>query len=133
MHYFFASESLGPMTELIAQITEALGGDGPLEEYRSVERLLERLRRHNGPGVVILLAANHQDLEHLSARRDVVLDADVILLVADDEAATLAAAHSLRPSFLGRTDCDLDRIVPVLIRLLTKRARRRELRRTPKT
>ena len=52
-----------------------------------------------------------------------ILDADVILLAPDGEADTVAAAHMLSPSYLGRTDGDLDRGLPVLRRWIEKRVR----------
>jgi len=123
MHYLFASESFGPITQLLAEITEAVGGDGQMEVYRDVGSLLERLRRHNRPGIIVLLASNMHDLQRLSADREVVLDADLILLVADESEDAVTAAHSLRPNYLGNTECDVDTIVPVFKRLLQKRAK----------
>ena len=124
MHYLFASDSLGRQTDLFTEITEALGGEGQLETYHNVEHFSARLHRHNRPGIMILLASDWRDLASLSANRELVLEADVILLVPDDADNTIATAHSLRPNYLGSTDCDLDKVVPVLKRLLQKRARR---------
>jgi hypothetical protein len=126
MHYLFASDSLGRLARLIAQITDAIGGDGKMETYRSVEDFSARLRRHNRPEIMILLAAERPDLERLSANRELIHDADVILLVPDGEEEIVIMAHTLRPNYLGCTDSDLDKIVPVLSRLLQKRARRPE-------
>ena len=123
MDYFFASESLGPLPKLLGEITEVTGGAGRMEIYRDVHVLTARLRRHNGPGIMILLAGTRQDLAGLTALRDTVLDADVILLVPDGEPDTVTAAHMLRPSYLGKTDGDLDNVVPVLRRLIEKRMR----------
>ena len=124
MHYLFASQSLGPQAPLLAAIGEAIGPGRQLETFRDVEEFAERLRRHNGPDILILLAADRGDLARLSTDRACFLEADVILLVPNQEADTIATAHTLRPSFLGGTDCDLDKVVPVLKRLLQKRARR---------
>ena len=126
MHYLFASKSLGPQAQLLAEIGEAIGVGGQLEAFRDVECFSKRLRRHNGPGIVILLASNRGDLARLGQDREVLLPADIILLVPNHAADTIAAAHSFMPRYLGTTDCDLDKIVPVLQRLLRKRARRPE-------
>ena len=133
MHYLFASESFGPITQLLAEITEAIGDDGQMEVYRDVDSLLKRLRRHNRPGIIVLLASTTHDLQRLSADREVVLDADVILLVADDSEDVVTAAHSLRPNYLGNTECDVSRIVPVFKRILQKRAKPPIADRTPGT
>jgi len=133
MHYLYASESLGQPARLFTEITEAIGGDGRMETYRDVGDFSARLRRHNRPGVMILLASERRDLARLSANRELLWDADVILLVPDGAEDTIATAHSLRPNFLGYTDCDLDKVVPVLKRLLQKRGRRPEARRAPGT
>ena len=131
MHYLFASKSLGPQTQLLAQIAATIGDGGELEAFRDVEHFSARLHRHNGPAIVILLAANGEDLARLSDERSAFLWADVVLLVPDQAADTIATAHLLRPSFLGGTDSDLDKIVPVLKRLLEKRKRKLELERGP--
>ena len=133
MHYLFASESLGQLARLIAEITDAIGGDGQIEKHRNVERFSARLRRHNRPEIMILLAAERPDLVRLSAYRELILDADVILLVPDGAADTVTMAHTLRPNYLGCTDSDLDKIVPVLRRLLQKRARRPDAGQVPET
>jgi hypothetical protein len=123
MDYFFASESLGPLPMLLGEITEVTGEAGRMEIYRDVHALTARLRRRNRPGIMILLAATRRDLAGLTALRDAILDADVVLLVLDGEPDTVAAAHTLRPSYLGQLDGDLDRVVPVLRRLIDKRAK----------
>jgi hypothetical protein len=123
MDYLFASESLGPLLELRREIAEALGGDDRFETYRTVADFSARLRRHNGPGIMILLLANQSDLVEISSQRDLVADAETILLLPDGAEQTFALAHSLRPNFLGSTDCDLDTVVSVLKRLVQKRAR----------
>lgn len=124
MHYLFASKSLGPQAQLLAQIGEAIGVGGQLEAFRDVERFSERLRRHNGPGILILLASDLRDLARLGEDREILLPADIILLVPDHAADTIATAHSLRPRYLGTTDCDLDKVMPVLQQLLRKLATR---------
>jgi hypothetical protein len=126
MHYLFASESLGRQSRLFAEIAKTLGGDAELQTYRSAEQFLARLHRHNRPEIMILLASDPRDLERLSLDREVLFDADVILLVSDGAESTVATAHSLRPNYLGNADCDLEQIVPVLERLLQKRARQSE-------
>jgi hypothetical protein len=123
MDYLFASESLGPLLELRREIAEALGGDDRFETYRTVADFSARLRRHNGPGIMILLLANQSDLVEISSQRDLVADAETILLLPDGAEQTFALAHSLRPNFLGSTDCDLDTVVSVLKRLVDKRVR----------
>ncbi len=122
MHYLFASKSLGPQTVLLAKIGEAIGVGDQLEAFRDVEHFAERLRRHNGPGIVILLASEREDLARLGEDREILLPADIILLVPDDAPDTIATGHSLRPRYLGTTDSDLDKVVPVLQQLLRKRA-----------
>jgi hypothetical protein len=133
MHYLFAAESLGQQAQLFAEITKAIGGDGQMETYRNIEHFSARLRRHNRPGIMILLVSDRQDLALLSANREVIQEADVILTVPDGTADIIATAHSLRPNYLGSTDCDLDKVVPVLKRLLQKRARRPQTGEAPGT
>jgi hypothetical protein len=123
MDYLFASESLGPLLELRREIAAALGGDDRFETYRKMADFSARLRRHNRPGIMILLLASESELAEISSQRDLVADAETILLLPDGAEQTFALAHSLRPNFLGSTDCDLDTVVSVLKRLVEKRAR----------
>ena len=123
MHYVLASQSFGEQAQLFAQITEAVGGDGRLEIYRDVADFSARLRRRNRPEIMILLLSDGRDLTALDAVREILVEADVILLVSGDAEDTIAAAHSLRPRYLGRIDSDLDRVVSVLRKLLQKRMR----------
>ena len=60
-----------------------------------------------------------------------LLQADVILLVPDQAADTIATAHTHGLCSLGGRDCDLDKVVPVLKRLLQKQAQRLEAARGP--
>ena len=121
MHCLFASMSFGLAFPLLAEIAAAFGADAQLETFRDVEVFSERLSHHNGPGILILLAAEGGDLERLCDNRESLLQGDVILLVPNDAPDTIARAHSLRPRYLGMTDCDLDKVVPVLNHLLQKR------------
>ena len=125
MHCLFASRSFGLAFPLLAEIAAAFGAAAQLETFRGVELFSERLSRHNGPGIMILLAAEAGDLERLCKNREWLLQADVILLVPNDGPDTISIAHSLRPRYLGMTDCDLDKVVPVLNQLLQKREQRR--------
>ena len=126
MHCLFASMSFGLAFPLLAEIAAAFGADAQLETFRDVELFSERLSRHNGPGILILLAAEAGDLERLCENSEWLLQADVILLVPNDAPDTIAMAHSLRPRYLGMTDCDLDKVVPVLNHLLRKREQWRD-------
>ena len=61
MHCLFASMSFGLAFPLLAEIAAAFGADAQLETFRDVELFSERLSRHNGPGILILLAAEAGD------------------------------------------------------------------------
>ena len=122
MHCLFASPSLGSEPPLLAEIVAAIGTDAQLETFRDVKEFSERLHRHNGPGILILLAADAGDLALLCQDRELLVRADVILLVPDHAPDTIARAHSLRPRYLGLTECDQDKVLPVLNQLLRRRA-----------
>lgn len=123
MDYLFASASLGPLSQLFSEIIGAVGGADRIGVYRDVEGLSARLRRQNRPGILILILANAHDLTAIHAHAERLVDANLVLLVADSDRETMAKAHALRPSYLGTTDGDLDNVVPVLQRLLAKRTR----------
>ena len=123
MDYLFASESIDVQSRVFREIVEAMGGDDRVATYRDVASLAARLGQHNCPGIMVLLLDNLGDLMGVCASRDVILDADSIVLVPNGEAETYAMAHNLRPNYLGLTSGDLDKVVPVIRRLLKKRGR----------
>ena len=131
MHYLFASESVGERASLFARFTEEVGAGGQLKIYRSVSELSARLRQQNRPEIIVLLLSDSRDLASLNADRELLVEADVILLVQDDGEDTTSAAHSLRPRYLGRIDGDLDTVISVFRNLLRRRLRELESRGDP--
>ncbi len=90
-----------------------------VEVSRSIEGLAARLWR---PAVnlliVILLAADRQELEELLAIRHLLGKARVFLLIADEEEETIALAHRLRPRYLGYLGDDFSELASVLEKLI---------------
>jgi hypothetical protein len=90
-----------------------------VEVFRSIGGLAARLWR---PAVnlliVILLAANRQELEELLAIRHLLGKARVFLMIADEEEETIALAHRLRPRYLGYLGGDFTELALVLGKLI---------------
>lgn len=86
-----------------------------LEMFRSIEGLAARLRRPaSNLLIVILLAADRRELGDLLAMRHLLGKAKVFLMIADEEAETIALAHRLRPRYLGCLSDDFTELASVL-------------------
>lgn len=76
-------------------------GEG-LEVFRSIPGLAARLRGPvEGLRIVVLVAADRQELRELLDLGHLLAKAGVFLIIPEEEAETLALAHSLRPRYLG--------------------------------
>lgn len=90
-----------------------------LEVFRSIPGLAARLR---GPvedfRIVILVAADRQELRNLLDLGHLLAKAGVFLIVPEEEAETLALAHCLRPRYLGSLSQALAEMPAVLGKMI---------------
>lgn len=74
-----------------------------LLRIQTVNTLKEHLKRSGenaGNEILLLLAENRDRLEELTGLKDLLEDRRLILVVPDDDPATLSAAHLLFPRFV---------------------------------
>lgn len=89
------------MLERQGCLEELARGEG-LEVFRSIPGLAARLRGPvEGLRIVVLVAADRQELRELLDLGHLLAKAGVFLIIPEEEAETLALAHSLRPRYLG--------------------------------
>jgi hypothetical protein len=92
-----------------------------VEMFHTVYRLSERLHRPalNFP-IVVLLAMNREDLEHIVAIQDLLLDSRVVLILPDKADDTLALGHALRPRFVSYQDSSFKDVGAVLNKMINR-------------
>ena len=61
------------------------------------------------------------DLPEIISIKELFLDAALIILLYDDDQETLDKAISLRPKFVGTMTEDLDKVTPIIKKLVQKR------------
>jgi hypothetical protein len=73
------------------------------------------------PEIVVLLAANRQDLKIFEAYRFRLEQVFFILVLPAADAETVACGHQLRPRFIAYQDSDFSEVCAVLDRLEARR------------
>ncbi len=123
MNYLCAPESVVERKEVFRDLYEAIGNENRLAMFKDIEGLSERLRNFNNPEIIIFLGVKQIDLSSIIAIKELFLDASLIILLSDEDEETLSMAIRLRPRFVGMMSGDLDKIKPVVQRLVEKTRR----------
>jgi len=120
---FYASREFNLPRKLFEAIREAGLGEVEFEHLRHSRELRERFRQSGRePSLVILCPADHLELRELAAMGDYLIDCNLILIVPDETAETIALAHRLRPRFLCYIDENADRVGEVAWNILNREA-----------
>jgi hypothetical protein len=124
MNYLFAPESVAERHTIFRELGEAIGPDSRLEMFPDIVGFEARLRRFNNPEIIVILAVGKEEMPGILSLFDLIRDAAVIIMLSDEEKDTVTSAIRLRPKFLGAMDVDLEKIVPIVEKLIrTKVAR----------
>jgi hypothetical protein len=109
----------------IRQRIEGLIPEKTLKVYRTLEGLLERLHRPIDPKtIMIIVASSREKLSEVSPLRRILGDIRTVVVVPDQEPATVALAHQLRPRFLTYASSDFDDLFAVLRKMFESEAPR---------
>jgi len=109
----------------IRQLVEGLIPEKRVKVYRTLEGLSERLHRPIDPEtIMIIVASSREKLSEVSPLRRILGDFRTIVVVPDQEPATVALAHQLRPRFLTYANSDLGDLVAVLQKMIKSEASR---------
>jgi len=109
----------------IRQRIEGLIPEKTLKVYRTLEGLLERLHRPIDPEtIMIIVASSREKLSEVSPLRRILGDVRTVVVVPDQEPATVALAHQLRPRFLTYASSDFDDLFAVLRKMFESKALR---------
>ena len=123
MNYLCAPESAIERQQIFRALYEAIGDENRLAMFKDIEGLSERLKNFNNPEIIVFLGVKRIDLPRITAIKELFLDAALIILLSDEDEETLSMAIHLRPKFVGMMSGDLDKITPVVQKLVHKKSR----------
>jgi hypothetical protein len=124
MNYLFAPESVAERQTIFRELGEAIGPDSRLEMFPDFAGFSARLRRFNNPEIIVMLAVGKKEMPGILSLCDRMRDAAIIIMLSDEEKDTVTSAIRLRPKFIGAMNGDLEKIVPIVEKLIrTKIAR----------
>lgn len=90
-----------------------------LEAFTNLDALTARLRFQSASeAVIILLASDRDELEEMYARRDLLKEFHILLVIPDREESTISLAHRMLPRFLSPKDGDFSDIEKVLAKMV---------------
>lgn len=126
MNYLYAPRSVAQRQSLFSEVKEALGEDEHrLELLQDLDVFSEKLSQiNNHPELVILLDIGKKNLTDIIALRTLIRDTSVIIMLSDEAPSTVSTAIRMRPRFLGVMNDDLEKIVPVVKKIMRTRRRR---------
>lgn len=91
-----------------------------VELYRSIGELSERpCRPVFDVNVVVLLAADREDLLEITSLGDLLKDMRIILVLPDHDRSTIAKGHLLRPRFMAWLDDDFAQVEIFLKKMIS--------------
>ena len=123
MNYLYAPATLTEKRRIYLELCDVIGDENRLELFGAVHRMAARLRRFGNPEIVILLGVTSEDLPSIISIKEIFLDAELIILLADGDQNTFDTAIHLKPKYIGMINGDLDKVVPIVQKLVQKNRR----------
>jgi hypothetical protein len=117
---FYAVRKTGAEGMLEEAVTDVVSSSR-LKIFRALKDLETRLRRPRakwGREIFVLAISNQGDLEKVMAMKDFLIDVPLILILSDQDEATVSKAHSLYPRFLSYAHVAPEQVKMVLQRML---------------
>jgi hypothetical protein len=121
MNYLYAPQSVAQRQRIFRDIGDAIGDKSRLKMFEDIDGVSARLRQFNNPEIIVMLAVGKNDMPDIMSLRELFHDAAVIIMLSDEEPNTITSAIRMRPKFLGIMDGDLDKIVPIVKKLVRKK------------
>ena len=108
----------GVGTKLLG-IIEGLAVNGKIEIYRSIDSLVQRLRKPTFDiDIFILMAANKKQLSEILLIKEKLRDIKIILILPDRESDTISRGHELYPRFVSYIDSDFKEVGAVMEKMV---------------
>ena len=103
----------------IRQRIEGLIPEKKVKVYKTFEGLSEKLHRHIDPETIVaIVASSREKLSEVSPLRRILGDFRTIVVAPDQEPATVALAHQLRPGFLTFVSSHFGDLAAVLQKMI---------------
>jgi len=107
------------LKERFRSLLEITVPDKQVEIYSKFEQLSQGLRETGSTvRVAVLFIVNQTELSRILSLGDLLTDVKIVLILADDDADTMAKVHRLRPRYVTWTDCDIDDLATVFKRMI---------------
>ena len=108
----------------IRQRIEGLIPEKRVKVYKTFEGLSEKLHRPIDPDtIVVIVAGSREKLSEVSPLRRILEDFRTIVVAPDQEPATVALAHQLRPRFLTFVSSHFGDLAAVLQKMIESHRR----------
>ena len=108
----------GVGTKLLG-IIEGLAVNGKIEIYRSIDSLVQRLRKPTFDiDIFILMAANKKQLSDILLIKEKLRDIKIILILPDRKSDTISRGHELYPRFVSYIDSDFKEVGAVMEKMV---------------
>lgn len=120
MNYLYAPETVFERQDVYSDLCKVIGNKNRLAMFKDIGGLSERLKNFDNPEIITLLGVKRADLPDILAIRELFFDVALIILLSDEDQETLSMAVRLRPKFVGIMSGDIDKIKPIVQRLVEK-------------
>jgi hypothetical protein len=121
MNYLYIPDYVAGRQYIYRNIYEAIGNEKRLAMFKDIKGLSDRLKNFDNPEIITFLGVKWTDLLEIISIKELFLDAALIVLLYDDDQETLDKAISLRPKFVGTMTEDLDKVTPIIKKLVQRR------------
>ncbi|MBN2526226.1 MAG: hypothetical protein JXR76_07520 [Deltaproteobacteria bacterium] len=118
MNYLVAPESVAERQAIFRQLAEALGPNDRLEMVSDFVEFHAKIARFSNPEIIVMLAVGKNDMANLPSIGVVIRDAAIIIMLSEYEQNLVSSAIRLRPKFIGVMDEDLEKIVPIVKKIV---------------
>jgi len=121
MKIIFYSSSMEGAEKEICEMLKKLAPEETIEMYRSIEELIQCLKRLlDHETIVILRARDREELLHIVSLNDLLQGLRIILLIPNRDRETISIAHRLRPRFLSNGESDFSDTMGVLQKMVQR-------------
>jgi hypothetical protein len=122
MNYLFAPLSVTQRQRIFREIVDLIGDGSRLELFHDLGALSAKLARFGKPEILIVLAVGKEEMPEVISLRERIPETVFIIVLSDENPRTIARAISLKPRFVGVMNDDLNKIVPLVEKLVRRQA-----------
>lgn len=124
MNYLYAPDFVTERHQIFSEIGDAIGDHNQVEMFEDLEKVSARLKKFSTPEIIIMLAIGKEEMPIVISFSNLFRDASVIIMLSEENPKMISSAIKMKPRFIGIMDGDLDKIVPVVKKLMRKKFKR---------